>query len=138
MAGVEGQDTDEEQPSFVFRYPSNGRVYELKVPIKIPYSRDVRELAVRLIRGHDLPCYLEDQLIDQLRCHVQETTQSTSDSNATETMQRVLDEDKVMSTTGTTYYHAKHLQYVNYAAAHSVADLCFGGFSGDLICFGGV
>ena len=99
MAGVEKQDKDEDQSPFVFRYPSNGMVYELKVPVKIPYTRDVRELAVRLIRGHDLPCYLEDQLIDQLRCHVQETTQLASDSNATETMQRVLDEDKVTDTT---------------------------------------
>ena len=102
MAGVEKQDTDEEERRpFVFRYPSNSKVYELKVPVKIPYSRDVRELAVRLIRGHDLPCYLEDQLVDRLRCHVQETTQLASDSNATDTMQRVLDEDKVVPTTYT-------------------------------------
>ena len=96
MAGVEKQDNNEEQPPFVFRYPSNGMVYELKVPVKLPYTRDVRELAVRLIQGHDLPCYLEDQLIDQLRCHVQETAQLACDSNAMETMQSVLEEDKVV------------------------------------------
>lgn len=94
MAGVEKQEEDTEEP-FIFRYPSNGTVYELRVPVKLPYTRDMRELAVRLIQGHNLPCYLEDQLTNQLRSHVQETTQLARDSNATVTIQTALQEDKV-------------------------------------------
>jgi len=52
---------------FTFVFVSNGKKYELKLPIDIPYEKSCRELTVRLIKAHKIPFHLEDELHEKLR-----------------------------------------------------------------------
>ena len=51
----------------LFEFCSNGARYRLRVPVGAPLdAARARELAVRVVRAHKLPCYLEDELREQL------------------------------------------------------------------------
>ena len=51
---------------FTFIFVSNGKKYELKLPVDIPYEKSCQELTVRLIKTHKIPFHLEDELHDKL------------------------------------------------------------------------
>lgn len=59
--------TEEETAKFIYQFSSNGMRYHLRVPVRGPLGGvRARELASRLVRAHNLPCYLEDELCSQL------------------------------------------------------------------------
>ena len=52
---------------FSYEFCSNGTRYCLTVPVRgLLGSSRARELASRLVRAHNLPCYLEEELCSQL------------------------------------------------------------------------
>ena len=59
---METQDTE-----FTYQFSSNGTRYKLCVPVQEPLSGvRARELASRVVRAHNVPCYLEDELCSKL------------------------------------------------------------------------
>lgn len=59
---------------FSYNFVSNGKKYQLRVPITLPYEKCCRELCVRLIKTHKIPFHLEDELHDELCAFVKSTT----------------------------------------------------------------
>ena len=58
---------EKEIAKFSYQFSSNGTRYHLRVPVRGPLNAvRARELASRLVRAHNLPCYLEDELCSQL------------------------------------------------------------------------
>ena len=56
-----------EGEQFSYEFCSNGTRYSLTVPVPgVLGSSRARELASRLVRAHNLPCYLEEELTSQL------------------------------------------------------------------------
>ena len=49
-----------------YKLRMKGSWYKLEVPLTLPYTGNPRELAVRLINAHQLPCYLEQELCERL------------------------------------------------------------------------
>lgn len=62
---VEGE-ADHGRREFAYKFLSNGKKYELKVPIGLPFGGSCKELAVRLIKAHKIPFHLEDELHEKL------------------------------------------------------------------------
>ena len=48
------------QRKFVFGFGSKGIRSTLEVPVNIPLEQTVRDLVGRLVRAHNIPCYVED------------------------------------------------------------------------------
>ena len=48
------------QRKFVFNFGSKGVRSTLEVPVNIPLEQTVRDLVGRLVRAHNIPCYVED------------------------------------------------------------------------------
>lgn len=80
---------------FHYRFRSGGTSYDLAVPLRFPYRGEARELALRLIHGHNLPCYLEEELTQQLRAFIREQSLAASDAFSEVTMDRSLKSEKV-------------------------------------------
>ena len=80
---------------FHYQFRSGGTSYDLSVPLRFPYRGEVRELALRLIRGHKLPCYLEEELTQQLKGFIREQSLATSDACSEVVMDRSLKSEKV-------------------------------------------
>ena len=58
---------EKEVAKFCYQFSSNGTRYHLRVPVRGSLNGvRARELASRLVRAHNLPCYLEDELCSQL------------------------------------------------------------------------
>ena len=58
---------DAKKGEFLYQFCSNGTKYQLRVPVKgLLSAARARELTSRLVRAHNLPCYLEDELCSQL------------------------------------------------------------------------
>lgn len=56
-----------ETERFSYEFCSNGTRYQLTVPVRGPLGASrARELASRVVRAHNLPCYLEEELCSQL------------------------------------------------------------------------
>lgn len=51
------------EAEFVFTFGSKGQVSTLTVPVIIPLSQSVEDLAGRLIKCHNLPCYVESGMV---------------------------------------------------------------------------
>lgn len=51
---------------FAYQFRSGGNTYCLNVPLELPFEGHTRELAVRLVRAHRIPCHLEDDLCEKL------------------------------------------------------------------------
>ena len=66
-----GEETDGDLASrtadFVYQFRCKNNNYRLKVPLDLPFEGDARELAVRLVGAHRIPCHLEDDLCQKLR-----------------------------------------------------------------------
>ena len=71
---------------FLYKFRSKGATYQLKVPLELPYIGNPRELAVRLVNTHKLPCYLEDDLCGQLKQFALEETVKLLDQVAEENL----------------------------------------------------
>ena len=69
---------------FFYSYRSNGTSYRLRVPISLPFTGDARELSLRLIQAHNLPCYLEDDLREQVERFAREASLEAWDREAEE------------------------------------------------------
>ena len=65
---------EKQSRDFLYKFRSKGATYQLKVPLELPYIGNPRELAVRLVNTHKLPCYLEDDLCGQLKQFALEET----------------------------------------------------------------
>ena len=71
---------------FTFTFRSNGAGYRLRVPVQLPYKGNTRELVLRVIRAHNLPCYLEDELCGQLERFIRDAALEMWDTEAEERM----------------------------------------------------
>jgi len=69
---------------FLYSYRSNGTNYRLRVPLSLPFTGDARELSLRLIKAHNLPCYLEDDLREQVERFAREASLEAWDREAEE------------------------------------------------------
>ena len=75
----------EEEPErreFCYQYRSNGVTYRLNYPVPLPYEGDLRELAIRLVGAHKIPCHLEDELCAKLQEFVGSCTLEVLDAKA--------------------------------------------------------
>lgn len=95
LAGPGGDGVGERR--FHFQFSSGGTSYELSVPLRLPFRGEARELAVRLIRCHNLPCYLEEELAGQLWEFIREQTLAASDACAEEALDRAFKSEQVRS-----------------------------------------
>lgn len=68
----------------LYSYRSNGTSYRLRVPLSLPFTGDARELSLRLIKAHNLPCYLEDDLREQVERFAREVSLEAWDREAEE------------------------------------------------------
>lgn len=68
----------------LYSYRSNGTSYRLRVPLSLPFTGDARELSLRLIKAHNLPCYLEDDLREQVERFAREASLEAWDREAEE------------------------------------------------------
>lgn len=78
-ANVESKSRD-----LLYSYRSNGTSYRLRVPLSLPFTGDARELSLRLIKAHNLPCYLEDDLREQVEKFAREASLEAWDREAEE------------------------------------------------------
>ena len=68
----------------LYSYRSNGTSYRLRVPLSLPFTGDARALSLRLIKAHNLPCYLEDDLREQVEKFAREASLEAWDREAEE------------------------------------------------------
>lgn len=81
---------------FKYRFTSDGSTYQLIVPVLLPISAEqVGELAVRLIRCHNLPCYLEKELSTKLWDWARQQTLSGGDEAADSLLEQSMNNEKV-------------------------------------------
>ena len=71
---------------FVYQFPSNGSIKRLTVPLNLPYTRDAREQALRLIKLHRMPFHLEDELSENLQQFAKEASNEYLDGRAEESL----------------------------------------------------
>ena len=71
---------------FVYQFPSNGSIKRLTVPLDVPYTRDAREQALRLIKLHRMPFHLEDELSENLQQFATEASNECLDGRAEESL----------------------------------------------------
>lgn len=70
-----GKKNAAEAAKFTYQFSSNGTRYHLHVPVPGQLGRErAQELASRLVRAHNLPCYLEEELSSQLEVFVRDST----------------------------------------------------------------
>ncbi|XP_048513908.1 protein C12orf4 homolog isoform X2 [Athalia rosae] len=69
---------------FKFKFPTctTGQEYELEIPLKIPHSGSVKELTHRIVGAFKLPCYVEDDLHQELEAAVKQWTLEFHDNKA--------------------------------------------------------
>ena len=80
---------------FVYQFTWKGKLHELKLPLKLPYEGNTKELASRLIAVHKIPYPLEQQLTADLERFVVRETQKHQDACADHVIQTSLHDEKV-------------------------------------------
>ncbi|XP_013416133.1 protein C12orf4 homolog [Lingula anatina] len=70
------------QKNFVFAFSNQGTKSTLKVPIPIPLDTTAESLAGRLIAAHNIPCYVEADLLKKLKEFLAEETEKWQDEFA--------------------------------------------------------
>ena len=85
----------ESMVEFAYQYASGGKLYELKVPIQLPHNGEAKELAVRIMNGHDIPCYFEGELAEQLESFIKREMEKWRDSAADEVIHVAMEEHGV-------------------------------------------
>ncbi len=66
VTAEENEDAQLQVRTFVHTVSVRGSWYNLKVPLTLPFTGNSRELAIRLVNSHKLPCHLEDELCVKL------------------------------------------------------------------------
>lgn len=87
MSRVAMDDTDfssHHTSTLIHKVCLQGLWFKLRVPLSIPYTGNLRELASRLINAHRLPAYLEGELCQALEQFVQQETLQYLDQQAEE------------------------------------------------------
>ena len=79
-------DGESKTRDFFYTYRSNGTNYRLRVPLTLPFTGDARELSLRLIKAHNLPCYLEESLRKEVERFAREASLEVWDTDAEETL----------------------------------------------------
>ncbi|KAL5502575.1 hypothetical protein EMCRGX_G009373 [Ephydatia muelleri] len=69
---------------FEFEYKSKGNLYQLSVPVQIPYEKDKRELVQRLMKLHLIPSYEEDSLFNKISRFIVDASVKEGDRQADE------------------------------------------------------
>ncbi|XP_052781780.1 protein C12orf4 homolog isoform X2 [Mya arenaria] len=77
------------EKEFTYVFTSKDVESVLRVPVKIPYPQDARDLTGRLVFEHNLPCYIEDDLCTKIEKFISVETSRLSDENANEALERV-------------------------------------------------
>lgn len=85
---------------FVYQFHSNGCIKRLKIPLNLPYIRDAREQALRLIKLHRMPSHLEDELHLKLQQFSKESSEDYLDHQAEESLPSDSVFDKVSGKVG--------------------------------------
>lgn len=81
---------------FVYQFTWKGKLHELKLPLKLPYEGNTKELASRLIAVHKIPYPLEQQLTADLERFVVRETQKHQDACADHVIQTSLHDEKIL------------------------------------------
>ena len=84
MEGERDRMSPSKTQDFCYQYRSNGATYRLRVPLEFPYKGNAKELTLRVIKAHDIPCYLEEDLCAKLEEFVREVGVKTCDAEAEE------------------------------------------------------
>ncbi|KAK2167583.1 hypothetical protein LSH36_26g09044 [Paralvinella palmiformis] len=74
---------------FTFTFGTRSQRSTLKVNITIPLNESVKEFSYRLINAHQLPCFVEGALKDELEQFIAIETKKLQDANAEEAIERV-------------------------------------------------
>ena len=74
QANATQKDKDSNIRDFIYQFRSNGSIKRLKVPLNLPYIRDAREQALRLIKLRHMPYHLEDDLYMKLQQFAKESS----------------------------------------------------------------
>ncbi|XP_064617462.1 protein C12orf4 homolog [Liolophura sinensis] len=77
------------EKDFVFKFSSKGLDSKLTIPVMIPLRQPVSDLVGRLIKAHNLPCYVEDELTQSLADFVSKETSRLHDKNAMDVINKV-------------------------------------------------
>ncbi|RUS88413.1 hypothetical protein EGW08_003809 [Elysia chlorotica] len=77
------------EKDFVYTFETKTTQSKLTVPITIPISISFREFVARLVRAHNLPCFIEDDLERKLSEFVNKETCLLHDQNADEAILNV-------------------------------------------------
>ena len=83
---------------FVYQFASNGSIKRLTVPLNLPYTRNAREQALRLIKLHRMPFHHEDDLCGKLQQFAKEASDECLDCCAEESLPNDSVFDKVCIT----------------------------------------
>ncbi|XP_035674348.1 protein C12orf4 homolog [Branchiostoma floridae] len=78
------------EKDFVFQFKNGSLKSCLTVPLRLPPECSARDLRGRLVAAHNLPCYVEDDLLQQLEEFIAVETSKLQDENA-ESSLRALD-----------------------------------------------
>ncbi|XP_060068652.1 protein C12orf4 homolog [Ylistrum balloti] len=80
---------------FEFVFSSKEQKSKLTIPVLIPLSQiSIREFVARLVTAHDLPCYVEEDLLKQLQAFVTKESNRLYDEHAEEVMTKVRKDPK--------------------------------------------
>ncbi|XP_064618656.1 protein C12orf4 homolog [Lineus longissimus] len=79
------------ETEFVFKFGCKGQASTLTVPVTIPMEQSVEDLTGRLVKAHNLPCYVEEDLSERLRDFVDQNTKQFYDKNSVEAIRKVQD-----------------------------------------------
>lgn len=80
------KDKDSNIRDFIYQFHSNGSIKRLKVPLNLPYIRDAREQALRLIKLRHMPYHLEDDLYMKLQQFAKESSDNFLNQRAEESL----------------------------------------------------
>lgn len=78
---------------FVFQFGSRGLQSKLTVPVTIPLDQTVSDLVGRLMKVHNLPCFVEEDLQRQLSEFVSKEAECLHDENSEESIDKVRNGD---------------------------------------------
>ncbi|CAH1257098.1 C12orf4 [Branchiostoma lanceolatum] len=70
------------EKDFVFQFKNGSQKSCLTVPLRLPLECSARDLRGRLVAAHNLPCYVEDELLHQLEEFIAVETSKLQDENA--------------------------------------------------------
>ena len=88
---------------FAYSYVVREEAKQLVLPIKIPFDGKINELVARVIKQHDIPCYFENELTEQLTSFIREETSKWRDKISDDTILYAFEEKVLFSIAN--YFH---------------------------------